>query len=108
MGGIEKTPGCFYLSGVTFSLHFSSGRRLRGGKLFASLGWADCLWKEVKIKKFTYIQKKKKVGTIPSTNGVRQGSTLSSVYFCALLQPILETLSAVGPVGWSSFNLKTF
>ena len=37
------------------------------------------------------------VGTIPSTNGVRQGSTLSSVYFCALLQPILETLSAEHP-----------
>ena len=50
MGGIEKTPGCFYLSGVTFSLHFSSGRRLRGGKLFASLGWADCLWKEEKLR----------------------------------------------------------
>ena len=39
----------------------------------------------------------KHVGTILSTNGVRQGSTLSTVYFCALLQPVLETLAAKYP-----------
>ena len=39
----------------------------------------------------------KHVGTILSTNGVRQGSTLSSVYFCAFLQPVLETLASKYP-----------
>ena len=36
-------------------------------------------------------------GVIPSTAGVRQGSTLSTIYFCAFLQPVLETLAAEFP-----------
>ena len=36
-------------------------------------------------------------GIVKSTNGVRQGSTLSTIYFCAFLQPILETLAGEFP-----------
>ena len=36
-------------------------------------------------------------GTIQSSAGVRQGSPLSTLYFCAMLQPILETLAEEFP-----------
>ena len=36
-------------------------------------------------------------GIVSSTAGVRQGSPLATLYFCAFLQPILETLSMEFP-----------
>ena len=75
MWGVGKTPGCFYIPGVTFSLHPSSGRRLHGGKLFASLGWADCLWKEE--KKFNLAKKMTKKRSFPVLYFDSLGPTLA-------------------------------
>ena len=36
-------------------------------------------------------------GTVSSTAGVRQGSSLSTLYFCSFLQPLLETLAQEFP-----------
>ena len=36
-------------------------------------------------------------GVVQSSSGVRQGSPLSTLYFCALMQPILETLAEEFP-----------
>ena len=36
-------------------------------------------------------------GVVPSTAGVRQGSPLATLYFCTLMQPILETMSMEFP-----------
>ena len=39
----------------------------------------------------------KLVGTVLSTSGLRQGSPLASMYYCAFFQPMLETLSMEFP-----------
>ena len=36
-------------------------------------------------------------GTVKSSSGVRQGSSLSTLYFCTMLQPILESLAQEFP-----------